>query len=188
MHSKLPTSYLSYVWLLLALVAFLGACEPGSRGAGPGPEPEQTSESLLKGKLPPAYRDVDDVLTGADEQRFAEACTRLARDFADLCGDSFCGGRYTNIESVSFRCALAVASGRITTCTWVFGASSETVTGNAGLIRVDARTFACGIAIDALPGELTDLVLAPGATGAVRRPLPRARGSLYDALITCLSA
>ncbi len=113
---------------------------------------------------------------------------RLAQDFADLCGDSFCGGRYSNIESVSFRCAFAVATGRITTCTWIFGASSESVAGKSGVIRVDAKTFACGIAIDALPGALTDMVLAPGADGPVRRPLPGHGTSLYDALLPCFGA
>ena len=170
----------------LLVVICLAACEPSR---APPPDEERSGESSLQSQLPPAYRDLDDVLTGTAEQRFMTARRRLAQDFADLCGDSFCGGRYSNIESVSFRCAFAVATGRVRRCTWIFGASSEIVSGNTGVIHVDARTFTCGIAIDALPGELTDMVLAAGADGPVRRPLPgRAKASLFDALVPCLGA
>lgn len=135
---------------------------------------------------PALFADADDALPPAEHQRLVALRERLRLDFGDVCGDSFCAGRWSSVEPLSFRCSIALADGRLRACVWVFGASEEAVSPRNGDIAVHARTFACKIPVNATPTELLDVLLAPGPEPAARRALPHAEATIADALVECL--
>ena len=84
---------------------------------GPAPEnrAEQTIEAEATGvelqvERAPAYLDVEETFTSEDDQnRWFDLERGLAQDFDDICGDTFCEGEFTNLQSMAFRCSVAGA-------------------------------------------------------------------------------
>ena len=110
----------------------------------------------------------------------------LKDDFDAICGDTFCEGEFSNIESLRFRCSVDQASGRIGMCAWMFAASNEEIDPATGRIRVSQRGFwRCRAPlvrgttieqfIDALQGE-----------EPLYAPLPMTTKTMMDGLIDCL--
>jgi hypothetical protein len=110
----------------------------------------------------------------------------LARNFDEICGDTFCEGEFSNIQPLRFRCSVDQASGRIGVCAWMFAASNEEIDPLTGRIRVSQRGFwrcrtplARGTTIeqfiDALQGERP-----------LYAPLPHTSTTIMDELIDCL--
>jgi hypothetical protein len=134
----------------------------------------------------PAYRDVEEVIDNeTDQNRWFDLKRRLKQDFDDVCGDTFCEGDFTNLESLSFRCSVSTRTGQLKSCLWLFAGSYETVTASTGNVRPVARFFPCRVAVPATPVELMDALLDP-VESPLRRPLPGTSATLYDTLIGCL--
>lgn len=111
---------------------------------------------------------------------------RLAHDFDQICGDTFCEGEFSNIQPLRFRCSVDQATGRIGMCAWMFAASNEEIDPLTGRVRVSQRGFwrcrtplARGTTIeqfiDALQGEQP-----------LYAPLPMTTRTIMDGLIDCL--
>jgi hypothetical protein len=136
------------------------------------------------------YVDVEEFLSsrgGPPVEQWSELGRNLKQSFDDLCGDTFCSGDYSNLESLRLRCAVHSTTGVLKNCTYVFAGSYETVNPTTGAIKVNAKTFSChvpvaGIALDAFVATLA----APGTTTPLQRPLPGGTRSIYDALANCL--
>jgi hypothetical protein len=134
----------------------------------------------------PAYRDVEEVIDNeTDQNRWFELKRRLKEGFDDVCGDTFCEGDFTNLESLSFRCSVSTRTGQLKSCLWLFAGSYETVTASTGNVRPVARFFPCRVAVPATPVGLMDALLDP-AESPLQRPLPGTSATLYDTLIGCL--
>ncbi|MFC3550138.1 hypothetical protein ACFOLC_03835 [Lysobacter cavernae] len=111
--------------------------------------------------------------------------SRLRDDFDAICGDTFCEGDYSNIESLRYQCSVDQVNGRIGRCLWVFAASNEEIDPATGRIVVQPRVWRCPTplpartTIEALLGSLT--VESP-----LYAPLPGGNRSIYDGLVDCL--
>jgi hypothetical protein len=109
----------------------------------------------------------------------------LHRNFDDICGDTFCEGEYSNIQSLRYVCSVHRRSGRIGSCGWSFAASDESVAPRDGRISVQTPAWLClsplatGTTIeallDALQGEAPLYAALPGTSR-----------TLYDGLVDCL--
>ncbi|MBS7458681.1 hypothetical protein [Coralloluteibacterium stylophorae] len=108
----------------------------------------------------------------------------LRDGFDDICGDTFCEGEYSNIESLRFRCSVDAGSGVLGECVWVFAASNEEVHPARGRILVDARSWRCRLPLAA--GTTMDELLAALADDPLYAPLPRGAVTIYDGLGDCL--
>jgi hypothetical protein len=134
-----------------------------------------------------AYLDADEFLNTAGQlDKWEAARARLADDFANICGDTFCGGDFGNLRPLSLRCAVTSKEGRIHGCQYVFAGSYELVDAKTGAISVTAKTFTCRIPATGTIKSLAAALLADGPQTALQRPLPGSTQSVYDALGGCL--
>lgn len=134
-----------------------------------------------------AYVDVSAyALDDARYESWLHLRNALRRDFDEICGDTFCEGDFSNIQSLRFNCSVQRGTGRIGMCAWVFAASNEEIDPQTGRIRISQRGFwrcrvplASGTTIERFVDTL-----------AVERPLyaalPRSTRTVMDGLIDCL--
>lgn len=109
----------------------------------------------------------------------------LKRDFDAICGDTFCEGEYSNIESLRYRCSVHSRSGTVGMCAWVFAASEEEVDPRSGRIGVRRAFWQCRTPLAA--GTTIDELLAALAVDApLYAPLPRSARTMMEALGDCL--
>ena len=150
-----------------------------------GPPP---AESEAEGDLTSAaYQDADELISNSgDLDRWRSLKAQLETDFNQVCGDTFCEGDYSNLRPLSLRCSVILKTSALKSCKYVFAGSYEDVNPSTGTVKVTARTFSCAFTTTASPKGLMDALLAPGATPALRRPLPGSTKSIYDSLVGCL--
>lgn len=121
--------------------------------------------------------------------RFNALARRLTGDFDYICGDTFCEGDYTNIQSLRFRCSVERATGMMGECIWTLAGSYEEVDPDSGRVQVDARTWQCKAPL--LPGTPIENFYAAlegsRPLDTIRAPLPGTEHSIYDGLADCLS-
>lgn len=109
----------------------------------------------------------------------------LRRDFDDICGDTFCEGEYSNLESLRFVCSVERVSGVIAQCVWVFAGSQEEIDPATGRVQVRARSWRCKAPLT--PRTTIEALLAAlDGDAPLRAPLPATQRSIYDGLVDCL--
>jgi hypothetical protein len=82
--------------LLLALVVLTS---PAATAAAPIAPATAASSS--------DYVDISSYLTSdADINAWYSITSQLRKNFDDVCGDTFCEGDYSNIESLDYRCSV----------------------------------------------------------------------------------
>jgi hypothetical protein len=109
----------------------------------------------------------------------------LKRDFDQICGDTFCEGEYSNIESLRYRCSVRQASGRIGQCVWLFAASNEEIDPETGEVVAAPNFWRCPTPL-APNTTIEELLAAVAGQSPLRAPLPRTDRSIYDGLVDCL--
>ncbi len=113
---------------------------------------------------------------------WSETKRRLARDFDEICGDTFCEGEYADIAPLGFVCSVERATERVSRCAWTFAAADLSV-GARGEISAMTATKRCFVEVDA---RASDLLSALSVPEPLHAPLPGKTTSVYDALIGCL--
>jgi hypothetical protein len=137
-----------------------------------------------------SYADVEEWANeqGDDAwQTWIGISSTLKHDFDDVCGDTFCGGDYANLEPLRLRCSLNTATQVLKNCSYVFAGSYETVNATTGTIKVNAKTFSCHISVTGI--KLSDFeatLTAAGTTAPLQRTLPGKSESIYSSLIGCI--
>jgi hypothetical protein len=120
--------------------------------------------------------------------RFYDLAGRLNRGFDAICGDTFCEGDYSNIQSLGFRCSVERGTGLMGECIWTFAGSYEDVDPADGRVQVDARIWNCKAPL--VPGTSIGRFYAALEGGrpmdAIDAPLPGTKLSIYDGLTDCL--
>jgi hypothetical protein len=166
-----------------------GACGslPGEASAMPSDDETATSVEALRSR-PPAFLDITEMFSSEDDQnRWFDLTFGLRHDFDDICGDTFCEGDFSNLQSMSFQCSASTRTGQLKTCLWLFAGSSGSVTASTGNVRPGGKFFACSIPVTGTAHALLDALLAPdGERGPLWRPLPGTTQSIYDHLGDCL--
>jgi hypothetical protein len=179
--------------LMMTGVLLAAACG----GLATGATDETTTSSLEGGKedaVPAATAATyDDVEEWANEQgddawqTWRGISDTLAKDFGDICGDTYCGGDYANLTPLRLRCSLNTTTHVLKNCTYVFGGSYEVVNPTTGTIKVNAKTFSCHISVTGMKlADFESTLTAAGSTPPLQRPLPGKTTSIYDALGGCL--
>lgn len=120
--------------------------------------------------------------------RFHDLAGRLVRDFDYICGDTFCEGEYSNIQSLRFRCSVERLTGMMGECIWTLAGSYEEVDPGSGRVQVDARTWQCRVPL--MPGTSVERFYSAlegsRSMDTIDAPLPGTRHSIYDGLVGCL--
>lgn len=121
----------------------------------------------------------------ADYEAWFTLRRQLRRNFDDICGDTFCEGDYSNIQSLRFVCSVRPGSGRIGSCGWSFAASEESLVPATGGYDVETQAWFCLSPL--LPGTTFEALLAALAgEEPLYAALPGTTVTLYDGLVDCL--
>lgn len=160
----------------LALSFFMASGIASSRSAPPTPAAPPGGEYVEVG----AYLTRD-----ADIETWYTAVSRLKQNFDDICGDTFCEGDYSNIQSLSFRCSVEKLTGVVGRCVWIFAASNEEVSPSDGRILVDTHHWRCRSPLARFT-RIDDLLTALSGPQPMRAMLPGTSKSIYDGLADCL--
>lgn len=123
--------------------------------------------------------------TDADYEAWYTLRAGLDTNFDDICGDTFCEGDYSNIQSLRFTCSADPATGRIGMCTWILAGSYEDIDPLTGRISVHARAWRCRAPL-APRTTVPELLLALSGDRPLYATLPRTQQSIYDGLVDCL--
>ncbi|MEO7432006.1 MAG: hypothetical protein ABIR62_08275, partial [Dokdonella sp.] len=92
------------------------------------------------------YVDVYEYFTtDAQYESWFTLSAQLDQDFDDICGDTFCEGDYSNIQSLRLRCSVETFNGRIGQCLWIFAGSYEDVDSGSGRIDVHSEVWRCAV-------------------------------------------
>ena len=125
-------------------------------------------------------------LSDAQYEAWLDLRIALDRNFDDICGDTFCEGDYSNIQSLRYRCSVDQTTGRIGMCAWMFAASNEEIDPASGRISVSQRGFwrcrtplVAGTTID-------EFLVALQGDEPIYAKLPHSDKSIMDGLIDCL--
>ncbi len=143
--------------------------------------------SFAAGAQEARYVDVSAYpLSDAQYEAWLRLRIELAQDFDDICGDTFCEGEFSNIESLRFRCSVEQATGRIGMCAWMFAASNEEIDPFTGRIRVSQRGFwRCRVPV-VRGTTIEQFVDALQGDAPLYAPLPMTTKTMMDGLIDCL--
>ncbi|MPZ20603.1 MAG: hypothetical protein GEV06_22230 [Luteitalea sp.] len=167
---------------LLALALVVALCMPSVALATNDDGGSQSASILPVAE----YVDVSAYLTEpADIDAWYTMIYNLKQNFDYICGDTFCEGEYTNIESLRYRCSVEGLTGTIGSCVWVFAASNEEVSPSTGKIIVDVGTWRCRSPI-VRGTSIHDLLSALAGPSPLYATLPETDRSIYDGLVTCL--
>ena len=110
---------------------------------------------------------------------------KLAGEFANVCGDTFCEGDYSNLTPLGLACSVTSKRGDIHDCAWTFGASQFLVNPTAATLEIDAPTFTCHFAPKKTTTATNFFNLLNGASSAIDTVLPGTTTSIYDTLSDC---
>ena len=122
-----------------------------------------------------------------DEDRYESwfwITRRLVRDFDQICGDTFCEGEYTNIQSLRFACSVHRITGHLGGCGWSFAASDEWI-GARGAIESSRVSWQC-VAPIAPRTHIHDLIAALDVEAPLHAPIPGSGTTFFDVLADCL--
>lgn len=164
--------------LALAVSALLGSSLVLA-GCSSAPENVGTEEDDLTSPRT-QYVDIGQFVKDADFEAWIGARRALERGFDQICGDTFCGGDYSNLYSLGFTCSVSSKIGKVRECSWTFAASQEQVDARTGAIASSVAFFDCRVKPT---GTAKGLVAAFGAD-PLHAKLP-GMGSIYDTLGEC---
>lgn len=173
---------LSRTFTGLAVVALLslGACAAPT--SAPGSDDVESSEDELR----TSYGNLLETLGEADLDRWMAARSSLAAGFDRICGDTICGGDYSNLTTVRITCSSTTKARKMKDCAWVLGGSIDEVDGRTGKIVTTARAFTCKVPVASSAKSMLDVLSAAG-DDALNASLPGTGKSFYDALVSCFS-
>jgi hypothetical protein len=161
---------------IASIVVSLAAC------GGSSPDGVATSED----ELSTTYGDFFSTLEPADLDRWMSVRSALKTGFDRICGDTICGGDYSNLSTVRLTCSSTSAARKMKDCSWTLGGSIEYVDARTGKITTDARVFTCKIPVAGTAKKMLDVLSAAGDR-ALDAPLPGTNASFYDGLVSCFS-
>jgi hypothetical protein len=135
----------------------------------------------------PTYVEASDYYrSAAYASQWTKAKAALKLGFDNVCGDTFCGGDYGNMQSLAFVCSVTRSSGNIKECAWLF-TGSYALPSKTGAMPVSERSWRCEVPVKGTVSQLMNVVNATNVTDDVlHRALPGGTATAYDALLNCL--
>src|SRR4051812_29011417 len=61
--------------------------------------------------------------TDAERDAWSKMIAHIEDEFYGVCGDTFCGGDYSNLTSLGLTCAVSSKVGQVHECVWTFAGS-----------------------------------------------------------------
>jgi hypothetical protein len=134
----------------------------------------------------PTYVEAADYYTtAANQAKWSSTYAALKLGFDNVCGDTFCGSDYSDLQSLELACSITRSSGNVKSCAWAFG-GSYTLVKATGALDLTSRTWTCPVAVHGTLSQLISTVTAPGTVDPIQRPLPGGT-SAYDSIAGCVA-
>jgi hypothetical protein len=137
--------------------------------------------------VPPTYVSADSYYTSfPNQQKWRDAQAAVVAGFDNICGDTFCGGDFGDLQAMKLECAITKSTGKVKRCAWVFSGSYTQIS-SSGMLVPTTGSWSCPIT--SIQGTLSQLITvwtASSSTSAIDRPLPGTTATAYDALLDCL--
>ncbi|MBX3263796.1 MAG: hypothetical protein KF782_29250 [Labilithrix sp.] len=165
----------------LAALLFFSFTAAAAGCAAPADEDVDQTEDALT-----TYGDLFSTLDDHDIDRWFSVRKALKDGFDRICGDTICGGDYSNLSTVRIACSSTSVARKMKDCAWVLGGSIEYVDGRTGKLTSDARVFTCKIPVAGTAKRMLD-ALEPAGQDALHTPIPGTGKSFYDGLVECFS-
>ncbi|HVH45430.1 MAG TPA: hypothetical protein VM925_23915 [Labilithrix sp.] len=162
----------------LLLAGLVAACSGGASGG------EDVAES--EDELRTTYGDLLTTLEAQDLDRWVAVRSALKAGFDRICGDTICGGDYSNLTTVRLACSSTTKARKLKDCTWVLGGSIEYVAGATGKLSSEARVFTCKIPVAGSAKSMLETLHGAG-DDALHTALPATGKSFYDGLVDCFA-
>lgn len=172
-------------FLALSAIALTAMAPVEQRGQSIHSDPPLSVTRAAATPASPVYVDaIDYPANEGGWDAFYDLERRLARDFDDVCGDTFCEGEYSNIQHLRYRCSVRAADGVMGECIWTFAGSNQEVDEASGKVVVDGRIWECRSPIVA-GTTISEFYRALAGREAIHSRLPHGGRSIYDGLIDC---
>lgn len=111
--------------------------------------------------------------------------SRLVQQFDDICGDTFCEGKFSDYFSLDLRCSVENATQIVKNCLWSFAATETYLDPLSGLYETQSQAFSCVIQLNI---NVDDVIssLSSRSSFILDTELPQGVPSFYQQLIDCL--
>jgi hypothetical protein len=111
----------------------------------------------------------------------------LHQGFDQVCGDTFCGSDYSDVQALDLGCSVTKSTGNVKNCVWNFGGSYTTVKTNGDLDLV-SKTWSCPVTVHGTIGQMVSVLTSTTdpETNAIQRTLPGGV-SAYDSIAGCVT-
>jgi hypothetical protein len=159
------------------LMEQLGECFEHPLGATPLVHASEGRESYVAAS--------DYYVSDARREQWRAAQAGLKAGFDNICGDTFCGSDFGDLQVLGFECAITKSTGNVKECAWVFGGSWHLVPERGGWLQTTSKTWSCPVPVHGTLPQLIQVLTAPGRQPASDRPLPGTGKSAYEALLDC---
>ncbi|MEO6919327.1 MAG: hypothetical protein ABI171_10015 [Collimonas sp.] len=110
---------------------------------------------------------------------------RMVKDFDDICGDTICGGEFSNLQALRYRCSVQQADSFVGECIWTFAGSNAEIDGVTGKVAVDARTWSCRTPL-APQTPIATFYSTLSVARPIHATLPATATTIYEGLTNCL--
>src|ERR1700754_797887 len=106
-----------------ACVLMLALAVPMLNGCGGGDSSDSQSDDATATQ----YVAIADFNNAQYQDAIYDLRDKLNGEFGNLCGDTFCGGDYSNLVGMSVNCSVSSIRGDIHDCAWTFSGSQQYV-------------------------------------------------------------
>jgi len=125
--------------------------------------------------------------TFPNQQKWRDSVAALHQGFDQVCGDTFCGSDYSDVQALDLGCSVTKSTGNMKNCVWNFGGSYSTVKTNGDLDLV-SKTWSCPVTVHGTIGQMISVLTSTTdpETNAIQRTLPGGV-SAYDSIAGCVT-
>ncbi|HEY0251191.1 MAG TPA: hypothetical protein VGC41_06670 [Kofleriaceae bacterium] len=122
--------------------------------------------------------------SAAGSNKWYQATQNLHKGFDDVCGDTFCGSDYSDVQALDLGCSITKSTGNVKACTWNFGGSFAQIN-KLGSLAVTSKTWSCGVQVHGTISQMAEILTASGTDNPIQRALPGGV-SAYDSIAGCV--
>ena len=129
----------------------------------------------------PKYVEPIDYYKSASSQtKWRNTQAALKNGFDNICGDTYCGSDFGDMQSLDFICSVTKSTGNVKSCAWVFGGSYLGTDTKTGTVSATTASWNCPVAMKGTIGQLISTLGA--SSDPIQQALPGETTSAYDAI------
>jgi hypothetical protein len=135
--------------------------------------------------IAPTYVEASDYYaTAANQAKWTASYAALKLGFDTICGDTFCSGDFSDLQSLDVSCAITKSTGNVRSCAWTFG-GSYTLVAKTGELALTTKTWSCPLAVTGSLAQLITVLTSANVDDGVHRALPGGVAA-YDSIAGCV--